>query len=119
MASNEPRCTNLSALPAGEVPLRMSPVGDPVGAPLGGAAPQRFPGVYAFKSPTGSLTDGQAQRAGGVTVPAKICVNLRDVTTYRLLANCPSLLLYGAIRTIMTTLANHAFVKMNGLGNEI
>src|SRR5882672_936253 len=44
--------------------------------------------------------------------------NWRDVTIYRLLAKGPSLLLYGG-QTIMTMLANHAFVKMNGLGNEI
>src|SRR5262249_11636945 len=51
-------------------------------------------------------------------VPAKISVKLGDVTIYLLLAKGLSLLLYGGIRT-MTILANHAFVKMNGLGNEI
>jgi diaminopimelate epimerase len=45
--------------------------------------------------------------------------NLAGVTTYRLLANGLSLLLYGGHQDDHDMLANHAFVKMNGLGNEI
>jgi diaminopimelate epimerase len=44
---------------------------------------------------------------------------LFDVATYRLLAKALSLLLYGGQQDDHDMLANHAFVKMNGIGNEI